>query len=187
MPGHLSPSSAHSSSWCSHDWEFSEMSKNRRKTTFKVTKYALPSRRARSYKSEISPDSFSDHRLRRKLQCKLAEPGRLDFCQNLFPVSYLHSSSFQSILHLSSFLPTLSPGKGREIPNHHQVSHALSLSLHSAPSTLHFPASLSACSQLPPWLQNAGGTLGWVILVSSPSLNDSMISHSRLQVGTACS
>lgn len=117
MSGHLSPSSAQ---WCSHDWEFSEMSKSRRKTTFKVTKYAFPSRRAWSYKSETSPDSFTDHRLRRKLEFKLAEPGRLDFCWNLFPVSHLHSSTFQSILHLSSLLPTLSPGQGRGIPNQHR-------------------------------------------------------------------
>lgn len=37
----------------SHDWEFSEMRKSRRKTTFKVTKHALPSRFEASMELQI--------------------------------------------------------------------------------------------------------------------------------------
>lgn len=96
--------------------------------------------------------------------------------QQLFPI------------HFTPFLipPNSLPGQGKRDPKPPPGEPCPELvspfcSIHSP-----FP-SLSACFQLPPWLQNAGGTLGWVILVSSPSLNDSMISHSRLQVGTACS
>lgn len=86
--------------------------------------------------------SFTDHRLR-KLGMQTGWARQAGFCWNLFPVPYLDSTTFHSILHLSSFLPD----KGRGIPSHHQWAMpwaCLSILLH--PLSISQPLQQHHCS-----------------------------------------